>query len=412
MGKKLIIYFIALSALELFNVTFLGPDVIKVFQLAGIGLTITVLFVQLVYQKEERFAKHFSFEILLIFLGVILSMFMAHWSHDQSLVTTMIAQRFMYFYLVYWVLHSLKVSLEDVESIIYWLGLTYSLLYIVQFFAYPNIIFDVRIAEDRETIRIFLPGFTFLVLGYFLILNRLFESFAVWKLLSALFFLLILILMGTRQVLFSVMLLTLMYVMFSKAVKSRALIFILILASVVPLILIFQEIFISLIDLSKNQSQSLAENVRIRATVFFLSELFPNTASYITGNGADSTNSSYGFMIQMYKDAYGFYQSDIGIIGDYTKFGAFFALAVFMIIFKVIFRKVSPAFSYTKYFYISILLTLFTGGGPFGQADSIVALCFTLYILDVDRHDILYEEENLNQELELEESLLLNGKSL
>lgn len=408
MGKKLILFFIVLSALELFNFSFLGSDVIKVFQLAGIGLTVAVLFVQLIYQKEERFKKHYYIEILLIFLGVVLSMFMAHWGHDQSLGTTLVAQRFMYFYLVYWVLHSIKITIDDVESVIYWLGLTYSVFYLLQFFAYPNLVFDVRIAEDRETIRIFLSGFTFLILSYYLILNRLFESFAIWKLVSILFFLSILILMGTRQVIFSVLLLTLMYVMFSKAVKSRALIFILILASIVPVIFLFQEIFISLIDLSKNQSQSLAENVRIRAAVFFLTELFPNTMAYITGNGADSTNSTYGFMIQMYKDAYGFYQSDIGLIGDYTKFGAFFAIGVLVIIFKVIFSKVSPSFSYTKYFYLSILLTIVTGGGPFGQADSIVAICFTLYILDIDRHDRKYVEEETEEEGEKEESLLLN----
>ncbi len=411
MGKKLIIYIIVLSALELFNFSFLSPDIIKAFQLAGVGLTVAVLFIQVVYQKEERFKKNYHFEIFLIFLGVVLSMFMAQFGHDQSLTTTLIAQRFMYYYLVYWALHSLKIRTDDLESIIYWLGLTYCVFYLFQFFAYPNLIFDVRIAQDRETVRIFLPGFTFLVLSYFLILNRLFESFAIWKLLSILFFLTILILMGTRQVIFSVLLLTLMYVMFSKAVKSRALIFILITASIIPVIFLFQEIFLSLIDLSKNQSESIAENVRIRAAVFFLTQLFPNTFSYITGNGADSTNSAYGFMIQMYKDGYGFYQSDIGIVGDYTKFGAFFALGVFIIVFRVIFKRISATFSYTKFFYISVLLTLFTGGGPFGQADSIVAICFTLYILDIDKHDRNYLAQELEEESVIEEPQMLNDNN-
>ncbi len=411
MGKKLIIYIIALSALELFNFAFLDADLIKAFQLAGIGLAVAVIFIQLVYQKEERFKKKFTLELFLIFLGVILSMFMAQYGHDQSLTTTLIAQRFMYYYLVYWALHSLKVKTEDVESIIYWLGLTFSVFYVLQFLIYPNLIFDVRIAQDRETVRIFLSGFTFLVLSYFLILNRLFESFAIWKLLSIMFFLIILILMGTRQVIFSVLLLTLMYVLFSKAVKSRSLIFILITASIIPLIFLFQEIFLSLIDLSKHQSEALADNVRIRSTVFFLTQLFPNTFSYITGNGADSTNSAYGFMIQMYKDGYGFYQSDVGIIGDYTKFGVFFTIAVFVIIFKIIFRKISPSFSYIKFFFISILLTLFTGGGPFGQGDSIVAICFTLYILDIDKHDRNYLEQQEDADEDLIEEPQLDSNS-
>jgi hypothetical protein len=409
MGKKLILYFIAFSALELYNFSFVGPQLIKIFQIISIGLIIAVIIIQLVYQREEAIRKHFWIEILLIFIGVILGMFMAQWGHDQSLAITLVAQRFMYFYLVYWVLHSLKTTVDDIESIVFWLGLTYSAFYLIQFFAYPNIVFDVRIVADRETLRIFLPGFIFMVLSYFLVLNRLFESFAIWKLLSILLFLAIFILMGTRQVIFSMLLLTLAYVMFSKSVKSRVLIFLLIIASIAPVVYLFQEIFISLIDLSKTQSQTLAENVRIRSAIFFLTEFFPNNTAYITGNGSDSANSSYGFMIQMYKDAYGFYQSDIGILGDYTKFGVFFVIGVLVIIFRVIFGKVTSSFSYIRYLYLSILLTIVTGGGPFGQADSIVAICLTLYILDIDLHDREYEKEMAEMEDEMTEPSLIEA---
>lgn len=402
MSKKLIIYFIAFTALELFNFSFLGSNFFKVFQLSGIILLALILIIQFVYQKEINFKKHFNFEVLLIFVGVFLSMLMAQWGHDQALSITFIAQRFMYFYLVYWAIHSIKISTKDLESIIYWLGITYSVFYIIQFVLYPTVVFDVRIAPDRETVRIFLPGFTFLIMAYFLTLNRLFEDFSTGKLLSVFFFFSILILMGTRQVIFSVMLLTLLNVLLSKKVKSKVFILLLMAASVLPIVILFQEIFLSLIDLSKNQSESIQENVRIRAAIFFLTELFPNNMAYITGNGADSANSLYGYYIQMYKDAYGFYQSDIGIIGDYTKFGAFFVLGVFIILFRILFGKISPEFSYLKFMFISVLLTLFTGGGPFGQADSIVAICFALYIIDIDKHNQQVETEAEFSEIETE----------
>lgn len=398
MGKKLVVFFVALTSLELYDLSFLGTDFIKVFQLLGIGFLVLILAIQLVQQKQINFEKHFNTGLILIFTGVILSMFMAQWGHDQSLGITFIAQRFMYFYLLYWALHAIKIDTDDLESIIYWLGITFSFLYLIQFFLYPAILFDVRIAEDRDTIRIFLPGFTFLVLAYFLTINRLFDEFSFSKIFSVILFLSILILMGTRQVIFTVLLLTMLNILFSERIKSKVFIFTLMVLSIIPIIIIFQGIFISLIDLSKNQSQSLAENVRIRAAGFFLTQLFPNTFSYITGNGADSTNSSYGFMIQMYRDAYGFFQSDIGIIGDYTKFGAVFVIGVFIILYKTIFGKIGGYFVYIKYFYISILLTLFTGGGPFAQSDAIVAICFTLYILDIDKYDQLNSEEETDEE--------------
>lgn len=410
MSKKLIILIIVLASLELFNLVFLPADLIKIFQLAGIGLMVMILIVQYTWHKEVDFRKTFSLDIKLIFLGLILSMLMARYGHDQSLSITMVAQRFMYFYLVYWVLHAIKASTEDIHSLIYWLGITFAIFYLIQFIMHPAVLFDVRIAEDRGTVRIFLAGFSFLTLAYFLSLNRLFKTFTLGGLLSILLIFSILILMGTRQVIFSVLFITFLYILFSRVVKSRILIFMLVTASIVPIIVLFQDIFISLIDLSKNQSETLAENVRIRAAVFFLTELFPNNIAYYTGNGVDSANSYYGFLIQMYKDAYGFYQSDIGIIGDYTKFGALFVIGVLIIVFKALFGKTGDDASYIKYFYLSILLTLFTGGGPFGQADSIVAICFTLYLLDIDKHvrmvdSMMENEEEEDNDVEMEDDI-------
>lgn len=411
MAKKLLIIFITLTAVEFYNIAFLGPNFAKILQVAGIGLLIGILIIQTVYQKEVNFPKHFSWGVFLIFLGVLLSTLMAEAGYGQSFQITAIAQRFMYYYIAYWVLHSIKFSIEDLEGIIMWMGITFSILYIIQFAVYPTIIFDVRIVEDRGTVRIFMAGFLFLSIAYFLSLSKIFRDFSFFRLISLLLFMSIFILMGTRQILFSILLLTIMYILFSKAVKSRILIFLLMSMAIIPIIILFQDIFISLIDLSKNQSESLTENVRLRAAIFFLTEFFPNNLAYITGNGVDSANSYYGFMVQMYKDAYGFYQSDIGLIGDYTKFGAAYVLGVFYILFKIIFGRISPENAYIRYLFLSIVLTLFTGGGPFAQSDSIIAICFLMYILDVDKYDrdvIEYEELNAEEE---EENLISTTQS-
>lgn len=392
MVKKLAILFITLTSLELFNFAFLNVSVIKSFQLIGLGFMFLIIVISVFYSGETGFPKKSNIPIFLILGGVLLSMLTAQWGHNQPYITTLIAQRFMYFYFMYWALHSLKIETVSLEDIILLLGITFSLFYLVQFFLYPTILFDVRIAEDRGTIRIFLPGFAFLVLSYFMVLSKMFEDFTPGKLFSALLFLTILILMGTRQVIVTVALMTLIFILTSKMVKSRILIFTLAILASIPLVILFQDIFISLIDLSKNQSETIAENVRVRAAAYFLTQLFPDNFAYFSGNGADSSNSGYGQSIQMYKDLYGFYQSDIGLIGDYTKFGALFVIGVFWILFRTMFGKMSPQFSYIRYFYISTLLTLFTGGGPFGMADSIVAICFTLYLLDVDKYERQYSE--------------------
>lgn len=350
------------------------------------------------YFRQEGFSKFFSIPVILILAGVFISMLAAKWGHQQSYTTTLIAQRFMYFYFLYWALHALKIDSKSLESVIIWLGITYSILYLIQFFLYPTILFDVRIAQDRGTIRIFLSGFSFLVLAYFLLLSKTFEEFSPNKVIYLILFLIILILMGTRQVILSITLMTGLFVLSSRLVKSKVLVFTLVVLSLIPLYIIFQDIFISLIDISKNQTQALAEDTRVRSATFFLLQLFPENYVYFTGNGADSANSSYGMSIQMYKDLYGFYQSDLGLIGDYTKFGALFVIGVLWILIKSIFYKSGITFSYIKFFFISTLLTIFTGGGPFGMSDAIVAICFTMYLLDIDKYSKETDEEALDEE--------------
>lgn len=396
MFKKAIILFIIVASMGVYEFAFLGKDLIKIIELSGIALIALIIMLQLVYSSGERFKMKFGWEIAIILFGVFISMFTAYTGHQQGFSTTIVAQRFMYFYFLYMALHFIQISDIDLEKIIVYLGITFVLFYLIQFILYPTVIFDVRTAVERGTVRIFLQGLSYVILAYFLILNKLFEEFSPGKLILLFVFFSVFILMGTRQVILTMFMLTVMNVLFSKRIKSKTLIMLMVVASAIPIILIFQDIFLSILSVSQEQSESFEDNVRVRAATFFLTELFPNRLSYITGNGAPSTNSPYGQMIQMYMDVFRFYQSDVGIIGDYSKFGAFFVIGVLILLTKVLISKISSEYIYIKFFYFSTLLTLFTGGGGFGDGGGIVVVCITLYILDIDKHNrkLLEADEN------------------
>ncbi|KAF5029094.1 hypothetical protein DSECCO2_652180 [anaerobic digester metagenome] len=199
--------------------------------------------------------------------------------------------------------------------------------------------------------------------------------------------------MGTRQLLFSMFLLTMLNILLSRKVKSKLMVILLAAFAAIPVILMFQDIFTSIISLSKEQSQGFEENIRVLAGTFFLTDFFPNNLAYITGNGADSANSGYGMTIQMYKDVFGFYQSDIGIIGDFSKFGILFLTGVFSILYRILKTRLSDDLNYIKYFFLFVILTGITGAGPFGDANSIVTISIILYLADVDKHNRSLEEE-------------------
>ncbi|MBK6346056.1 MAG: hypothetical protein IPN08_03785 [Bacteroidales bacterium] len=393
MAKRLVIFFIVITSMELFNIIFLGKNLIKIAELAGIGVVLLVILLQSVYNRDEGFKLHFKWEILLIFISLILSMLMAYSGHNQSFGITAVAQRFMYFYFFYFALHLIRISDLDLKQMFIYLAVVHTIFYMLQFAAYPTILFDIKVSDSRGTLRIFLAGLSYLILAYFYVLNNLFKDFSIGKLALLFFFFSVFILMGTRQIIISMFLLTIINVLLSKRVKSKFLILMLVVLATIPIIVMFQDIFLNLLSVSKEQSEDVGDDTRVRAATFFLTELFPNDVAYFTGNGVSSANSGYGVMIQMYMDLYGFYQSDIGLIGDYCNFGVLFVLAVFILIIRVLLMKLDQSHMFIKYFYITVLLTLFTGGGPFARGDSIVTICMTLYLIDVFLHNKKSDEE-------------------
>ena len=378
----------------MFSFTFIPESALKVLGLIGVGVIILTILLQLIYSPVEHFVLHFKWEIFLIFIAVFTSMFMANSTYGQGFSTTLIAQRYMYYYLIYYMLHSLKIPDYDLEKIIIGFAVVYAAFYVLQYLAYPTRIFDVRVSQERGTIRIFQAGLSYLIIAYFMMLNQLFKEFSLLKMSALLFFVSIFFLMATRQLILSVLVVSMANILFSKQVKSKILIILLIAVGTIPLIIMFQEMIMSMITLSQKQSVNVQENTRVIAATFFLTEFFPNNLAYITGNGADSTNSAYGVMIQMYKNVYGFYQSDVGIIGDFSKYGLFFLIGVILILVKALKAKMTAKLNYIRYFFVMVILISFTGGGFFGDgADSIVAVSILLYIIDINR----FRELNDNQ---------------
>jgi hypothetical protein len=317
----------------------------------------------------------------------------------------------MYFYFFYFALHLIKVPDYDLEKIIIYLAIVYVVFYMVQFIAYPRILFNVRISESRGTLRIFQSGLSYLILGYFLILTRIFDKLTIRRIVLLLFFFSVFILMATRQLIFSILFLTLLYILLSKRVKSRILVITLSIAALIPIIAIFNDIFSSILNISQEQSVGFEEDIRILAATFFLTDFFPNNLAYITGNGADSTNSGYGVMVQMYRDVLSFYQSDVGLIGDFSKFGSIFLIAVISIIYKVLKGKFSEDITYIRYFFYAVILTAFSGAGHFGDANSIVTICILLYIIDIHNFNTVEREDEPDPKIDDQVSISESNNS-
>jgi hypothetical protein len=386
MVKNIIITIVLLSSAYFFRLAFLSHQLIFLIQFGITGMMLLIILIQEIYGKHETMKLNFKYPVFLILTGVFLSMVVANAYHSQGYALTFWAQRFMYFYLFYFFLHVLKPDIKDLEKIILTLGILYLIGFMLQYALYPTTIFDVRQSLERGTIRIYIPGGTFMGFALYMCLDRFYRNNQMRYLFLVLMFFSVYILIGGRTVIAINALVIIASLLFSKIIRSRYLIYFLLLVSLIPIYFIFQDIFAELIAASEKESQTFATNVRIRATVFFLTEFFPNTLSYIFGNGQDHMGSIYGLRVNAYKVYHGFYQSDIGLIGDFSKYGLFFVIGALWLLFKAFKSPVKPEFSYIK-FRLLIYILILPVSGFFTTPSSIAELCIIMYMIDISLHE-------------------------
>lgn len=390
-AEIIFVFVIILGALEFFDVRFLGENILKIVQLGSLAVMILFILIDYIYNREERIQTLFSKEIGFMLLAVLLSMYIANTEQDQSYTTTFIAQRYMYFYIFYFFLHGLRIRPNDLVIIIVGFGILISLLYLLQYILYPTILFNVRISDERGTLRIFFPGQSFVFMTFFFSLLKFFDKYKYpWLILTGLTFVII-ILLGSRLILLTSALIAGYFMITSDKVKSKLLLIPVGIIALLVFLFIFRGIFTQLIDISKGQQVNFADDVRIRAATFFLTEFFPSTLSYFLGNGAESLNSPYGMWVYQIREDFNFYQGDVGIIGDYTQFGIIFVITAASIYIKTLSAKYPYQYKFLYYYMLFISLLMLTSG-DFGNVSAYIPVLIIMYILDVSKHDSRYDK--------------------
>ena len=387
--NRVFLFFILFSSVGFFDIKYLSLSQIRLIQFITVGMMLAGILARFLYGTNTKRKKKFTLPIVIILTGVFLSSITAYVYHQQGFLITFWAQAPMYWFIAYFFLSVNNYQKQELEKALLFIAFLYSIFFIVQYLLYPTIYFDVRIDDDpfRGTLRIFLPGRAFLIAGYFIALNIFLRTNKLGYLLPLLLFFSVTLLEATRQFVFSLLLVTLYAIFFTKQVKSRGLIVLLLSISVFPLYFMFQDIIQGLIELSTSAGRGTdpSTNTREMALKFFLNDFFPSNSAYILGNGADHMRSPFGLKVDMLKH-FGFYQSDIGLIGDYTKYGLIFVAGAVLSIIKLLKSKISPELNYIKY-YALIIILLIPLSTFFTTTSAIFVLCVFFYLIDIDRKE-------------------------
>jgi hypothetical protein len=354
----------------------------RVMVIAGIVITVFLLVLHVVYQGRNIIKANFRNHILILLFASLGSALMADMYHDQSFSITLYQQHALYFYFFYFLLHYLLPEPKRLEKMLIIYGIIYCSFYIVQRMVYPRLITEALIFWDRGTLRIFMPGEIIMILGYFICFDKIFAKFNWLYLVHLVLSLIVALLLGTRMILFSLIVLSLANILINKRVKNKLAIFGLFIGVAFISYFAMKDTFNDMISATKHHADQSSDYIRVRAAVYFVTKLPENRTMFVLGNGTPSERSPYGIMLAHVSNMFGFYLSDIGMVAIYVKFGLFFMMTCFVIMFQCIFSKLNGEIMYIKYFMAYLLLTMVTTQLPFEFSEGIVVLGILLYMID------------------------------
>jgi hypothetical protein len=381
-----IILLIIIGYFQLFRLAALPSSINKLSSVIAVLMIITFLILKYIYKRESELPKNFGLPITLILISALLSPIMALSYNSQPYFLSIWMSYSLFFYLFYFFLHQVKIEKKALEKIIINIGLIAIILFYIQYFLFPVRIFDETVSMniDRGTLRLWVPAMSFAIFSYFYFLDKFFRKNSFGFIVMALLAFSIVVLNATRQLIASIALLTIIFLFRSKEVKSRLLIFVLVVVGLFAMFFSFYDIFMEMYLVSQDQASTAEDNVRIRAARYFLTEFMPNDLAYILGNADGHENSPYGIKLLRLKIINGFYLSDIGLIGDYVRYGAIFLLGAIIMLIKLIVIKVDPEYEYMRYYIFLVLFTLITGGGDFGGPN--IAIIIIAYLFDLGNY--------------------------
>lgn len=353
-----------------------------------------MLFIYLTQKHKIRNGMYLNKYLLWMFFFIFFSTIPAYFIHGQSFVYSMMALRLFGYWLFYYVLHCYNISSKVITKIIVYIAMIWVTILIVQIFTYPNVYFytksmlltgkEVEIRNGIYRLMTFRHNYAMLCAVLFFI------KYSIDKKISFLFISLYclvgLYIYSTRQYLTATILGIVLSVLFLRGKSKYFGIFvsiILIVAIAINFDVLFGE------TLTKTNDELNEDNLRFLSYTYFLFEFSTSPLAYFFGNGFAHDFSAFGKQITNLNEL-GLYQSDVGLVGTYSKYGIFYVICVLIIHFKIIFMKLGKDGLYLRIFMIMnfMLLPL---SDFFGIASATPLFCIVFYLFDKKYLEMKYQ---------------------
>lgn len=325
-----------------------------------INLLLSLYFISYsIFKKNYWSAKYFKITtvfIKLFCLAFIFSTLTAYLDWNQGFLTTFIASRSLLWLSFGFYLIKSKTTFNEVTaafSYFTWIYLILSLLIAVIPALKPQLIYldEAHVHKIDETI---FYGLIFTFIPFYISLDKLVSKIKITKLELTQFILIIIVifLSESRASLFTVLILIAIAYSFNSKFNFFQKFLIIVLLSSVSVFYVIDKIQ-PLIDETVEQ---LSDDTypRIRGLIYYSTSFSKSNFGYFLGNSIGSSKVSYGQYLDMLKETFGLYISDLGLFGTWVYFGIPGLIAIFIPIINIF--KSSSKFGSFKYLGLHIIL--------------------------------------------------------
>jgi hypothetical protein len=354
----------------------------------------------MVFQKNTL---HFKYAILFFLAGLAANTIPAYLNFRQSPIKTFLSFEFYFFILMYFLLHYLQIGRKYLENVIIVFGIIYSVFFAVQYLIYPTLIFKNQPSTAVEEIQLEIMGHGFLMLAYFLVLNRYLVNRRMINLFMSIGFFGVLVFCGFRSLVAGAVLVSaiMIFRIFRFSVKDFAIITFAVLFFIGLLQLkIVSDTIDKMIHKSESDVKLGKKYVRLIEMEFFFKK-YPRDISYfILGGGKPSGANLWRYNPQAAMGLnYNIVWVDIGLLGFYIVIGGIATFGLLWYTLKAVFFKLPKDRFYLSSYFLYLFIVSFTNEEIYRNGIFVVH-AIGLYLIDLAAN----EKSGSGDELALSET--------
>jgi hypothetical protein len=348
-------------------------------------------FIMIIQKRNLKFKN----AILLFIIGLLFNVIAAYINLGQSPKNTILAFSYYYFILIYFLLHFFELDRKFLENTIIAFALLYSAIFVIQYLIFPYDLFNREASTAQLEIQLEIIGHGFLMLAYFLILNRYLINRRFINIILALFFFLILFKSGFRTLVGGAMAGSIL--MFLRTFRFKLKDFAVMILAVLIFVSLIQFKGISdalddMINKTQNEINLGSKFNRIADTEFFFKRYPENISYFIIGGGKASGENLRKFNPEALGQNYNIVWVDIGLLGFYIVVGGIATLGLLWYTLKAIFIKLPKDSLYLNVYFFYLLIVSFTNEEIY--RDGIFTVhAIGLYLIDIAVINNLKAEE-------------------